>query len=362
MEGMMGTRVVESSVTSLSWIPSEAIRGVGKLPFSIGVSHYDEPLPDRVDDLEALRAADRFRFANRLSAAVTFGDDGEVLAFRYTGGALTGSTTVRLGSLGATFAGVAMPDLQAEPVVGDGWVRFTQTGGGRTALPLPRQTRRPPYFRLQSPVTWSTLSLTLFADGRAEYDLVGASAFPRHWVYDVSGCLALKSGITDWAGWMSQPSWRHTPWGDEDSPALVVAAESALERELSHRIMRAGRRPQIDNLNEGTELVRQGTPGDALFLLLDGVLSVEVDNTRIAEVGPGAIVGERSLLEGGLRTATLTALTPVRVARASRDAVDLAALAQLARGHRREEGGGTPPENGQQAAAIPVARRESVTA
>jgi hypothetical protein len=362
----MGTRVVESSVTSLSWIPSEAIRGVGKLPFSLGLSHYDEPLPDRFDDIEALRRADRFRFANRLSAAATFGDDGEVLAFRYTGGALTGSTTVRLGSLGTTFAGVAMPDIQAEPVVGDSWVRFTQTGGGRTALPLPRQTARPPYFRLQSPVTWSTLSLTLFADGRAEYDMVGASAFPRHWVYDASGRLALKSGITDWSGWISQPSWRHTPWGDEDSPALVVAAESALERELSHRIMRAGRRPQIDNLPERTELVRQGTPGDTLFLLLDGVLGVDVDGAPIAEVGPGAIVGERSLLEGGLRTATLTALTPVRVARADREAVDLVALAQLARGHRREEGDGGTGEPGRPARATPpshsAAGREPVTA
>jgi len=361
----METRVVESSVMTLSWIPSEAISGFGKLPFSLGVSHYDEPLPAQVDDLDALRREDRFRFANRLSAAATFGPDGEVLAFRYTGGAVTGSTTVRVGGLGATFAGVAMPDIQAEPVVGDGWVRFAQTGGGRTALPLPRQTSRPPYFRLQSPVTWSTLSLTLFADGRAEYALVGASAFPRHWVYDAEGHLVLKSGITDWSAWTSQPSRRHTPWGDEDSPALVVAAESALERELSHLIMRAGKRPQIDNLAAGSELVRQGTAGDTLYLLLDGVLGVDVDGTRIAEVGPGAIVGERSVLEGGLRTATLTALTAVRVAAASKETVNLSALAQLARGHRREEGEPAADRATVPAApstAVPAARRESVTA
>jgi hypothetical protein len=346
---------------SLSWIPSDAVLGFGKLPFSLGVSHYDEPLPDQVDDVEELRAADRFRFANRLSAAATFGDGGEALAFRYTGGAVTGSTTVRLAGLGATFAGIPMPDLRGTPVVGDGWVRFTQTGGGRTALPLPRQIPRPPYFRLQSPVTWSTLSLTLFADGHAEYELAGASPFPRHWVYDAAGRLVLKSGITDWSRWMAQPSRRHTPWGDEDSPALVVAAETALERELSHRIMRAGQRPKIENLPAGTELVRQGTPGDALFLLLDGVLGVEVDGTRVAEVGPGAVVGERSLLEGGLRTATLTAVTPVRVAHADKDAVDLAALARLARGHRREEQDGAPARPAAPAGCVPTAQ-EPVTA
>lgn len=34
---------IEGSVTSISWIPSEAIKGVTKLPFSMGVAHYDDP-------------------------------------------------------------------------------------------------------------------------------------------------------------------------------------------------------------------------------------------------------------------------------------------------------------------------------
>ena len=58
---------VESSVTSISWIPSEAVRGALRVPFDIGVMHYDDPPPDQVDDLEALRAAGAFRFANVLS-------------------------------------------------------------------------------------------------------------------------------------------------------------------------------------------------------------------------------------------------------------------------------------------------------
>jgi hypothetical protein len=56
----------ESSVTSVSWIPSEAVdRPAIRAPFDWGVLHYDEPPPSRIDDLEALRRADRFRFANR---------------------------------------------------------------------------------------------------------------------------------------------------------------------------------------------------------------------------------------------------------------------------------------------------------
>jgi hypothetical protein len=46
-------------------------------------------------------------------------------------------------------------------------------------------------------VTWSTLALTIHADGTVEQELVGASSFPRHWVYDHTGRLVGKSGFID---------------------------------------------------------------------------------------------------------------------------------------------------------------------
>ena len=49
---------IESSVTSVSWIPSEAIKGMVKMPFEVGgVAHYDKPLPDVIDldNLETMR-------------------------------------------------------------------------------------------------------------------------------------------------------------------------------------------------------------------------------------------------------------------------------------------------------------------
>ena len=56
----------ESSVTAVSWIPSEAIEGLSRIPFELGVTHYDQPPPDRLEDLEELRKTDRFREANEL--------------------------------------------------------------------------------------------------------------------------------------------------------------------------------------------------------------------------------------------------------------------------------------------------------
>ncbi|WP_348246398.1 hypothetical protein, partial [Salmonella enterica] len=76
-----------------------------------------------IDDLEALRDADRFRFANRLSAWIEV-EDGHVVDAGYDGGGLIGSTTANLGVTSLTFPAVAFPDLQRDPEVGDGWVRF----------------------------------------------------------------------------------------------------------------------------------------------------------------------------------------------------------------------------------------------
>jgi len=91
------------------------------------------------------------------------------------------------------------------------------------------------------------------------------------------------------------------------------------------------------SVKEGRELTRQGEPGDELYLVLDGVLDVEVDEAVVAEIGPGAIVGERAILEGGARTSTVRASTAAKVAAVSAQAVAPDSLADIASGHHREE-------------------------
>jgi Cyclic nucleotide-binding domain len=354
----------ESCVTSLSWIPSEAVTGTTRAFFDAGFTHYDEPPPAVLGDIEELRAAHRFRFANLLRAWIDVDGSGRITAGGYGGGGLMGATTVRLGSLNHTFQAVALPDLQREPERGraqsgggasrargrgkqsaaagkaersEEWMRFVQTAGGRTALPMPRPVRHPPFVQWQAPLVWTTLSLTLHADGHAEYEVAGASRFPRHWIYDAAGELAHKSGLTDYANWAGVSFGRRTPWGDEDSPALVTAVESALERTLSVQLMHGGAKPRISQLDAGTQLVRQGEPGREIYLVLDGVIRVERDGTRLAEYGPGAILGERAGLEGGVRTSTLVAATTCRVASVDVGQFDSAMLTELAAGHQRED-------------------------
>src|SRR4029077_3921108 len=283
-----------------------------------GFTHYDDPPPAEFADIEELRAADRFRFANALRAWIEVDDSGRITGGGYGGSGLMGVTKLKLVGLRHTLQAVPLPCIPREPeeggAQGESWMRFVQTTGGRTAVPMPRPVRRRPFIQWQAPLVWTTLSLTLHADGRAEYSVTRASRFPRHWIYDAAARLPHKWALTASANWPGVSFGRHTPWGDEDSPALVTAVETALEQALSVQLMHGAARPKITQLQPGEELVRQGDFGQDVYLVLDGVIRVERDGTRLAEYGPGAMLGERAVLEGGTRTSTLVAVTSCRVA------------------------------------------------
>jgi Cyclic nucleotide-binding domain len=331
---MASTRF-ESSVTAISWIPSEAIAGLSKVPFEMGVTHYDQPPPDQIEDLEELRTTDRFREANELRAFIEV-EDGRIVGYGHLGQGHIGATTVRVGPAAIRFPAVHLPDIQPEPEVTPTSVRFVQTVGGRMGLPTPRPVPHKPFVQFWPSIAWTTLALTLNADGSSSHELVGASPFPRHWVYDDSGRLVEKSGVIDFNTWFNNSFGDRTPWGESDSPAVVATVESALERQLSTSIMHDGAKPKIRTLASGETLVEQGAPGTDVYLILDGMFVVEVDGNQVAEIGPGAVVGERAALEGGVRTATLRATTQARVAEVAPDQLSAVDLGSLAATHHRE--------------------------
>src|SRR3954453_11941045 len=332
---------IASSVTSISWIPSEAVEGLPKLPFTFGVAHYDDPPPDRIDHIETMHRADLFREANELKAWIEV-DGGNIVDHGHGGHGRIGLTRLKLGPKEIAVPAVAMPTLQNSEV-GDGWVRFTQTAGGRTGMPAPRSVRGKPYFQINSVIAWTTLALTIRADGTSEYELAGASTFPRHWIYDKNGVLVQKSGAIDFEKWYREAHEQNTPWGNEDSAAVVTAVESALERDLSLEIMRVEGKRRPERLSPGDLLVEQGETGDGsniVYLVLDGVIEVIIDGEVVGELGPGAIVGERAQLEEGARTATLRAKTAAKVIGIAGEELNRQALEQVAAGRSRDEGAG----------------------
>jgi hypothetical protein len=328
---------IESSVTAISWIPSEAIEGMPKIPFELGIGHYDEPPPTHLGsgELERLRDSDRFREANELKAWIEV-ENGKIVAFGNEGRGLVGSTTFRLGPKSLVFEGVPFETLQPEPEVSDDAVRFVQTVGGRAGFPAPRRVKGAPFFRVNSATAWTTLALTIRADATWDHELVGASQFPRHWIYDNGGDLVQKAGTVDFKSWYRESHGEHTPWGDEDSEPFVTQAETALERKLSRDLMGSDEKLPRRKLKEDERLVEQGDPADELYLLLDGVLAAVVNGEEIAQVGPGAVLGEGAIVGEGTRNATLRACTPARVVVIKPEQIDPQAMEALAAGRRRD--------------------------
>lgn len=64
---------------------------------------------------------------------------------------------------------------------------------------------------------------------------------------------------------------------------------------------------------EGFVLTTEGTAGRECFVIADGTAVVTIGGRKVGEVGPGECVGEMALLDGGPRSATVTAQSPMNV-------------------------------------------------
>jgi CRP-like cAMP-binding protein len=70
---------------------------------------------------------------------------------------------------------------------------------------------------------------------------------------------------------------------------------------------------------EGASVVRQGDAGDTFFVILEGEAKVAGPSGRVVNrLRPGEFFGEISLLDGGLRTASVVAETPLTTLALSR--------------------------------------------
>ena len=105
-----------SSVLTVSWIPSEAISGMTKLPFEMGVTQYDEPPPDTMHDFgmacspptgsaSPTSCARGSRSRTTASSTAATPDSGHINV-----------STIRVGRREPPrFAAVPLPDIQHDP-------------------------------------------------------------------------------------------------------------------------------------------------------------------------------------------------------------------------------------------------------
>jgi CRP-like cAMP-binding protein len=70
----------------------------------------------------------------------------------------------------------------------------------------------------------------------------------------------------------------------------------------------------IFGVGPGDFLFREGESGDKMYVLLEGTAEVMVGDLVVEAAGPGALLGEMALIDNSLRTASVVAKTPCRLA------------------------------------------------
>jgi CRP/FNR family transcriptional regulator, cyclic AMP receptor protein len=68
----------------------------------------------------------------------------------------------------------------------------------------------------------------------------------------------------------------------------------------------------------GQTIVEEGMPGETLYVVLEGLAKVARNKRKVGQVLPGEFFGELSAIDGGARSASVVAETPMRLLRVFR--------------------------------------------
>jgi CRP-like cAMP-binding protein len=117
----------------------------------------------------------------------------------------------------------------------------------------------------------------------------------------------------------------YSPRGEPQGPSFFggrISQDDKVERleevglleGCSRRQLRAiARISDVVEVPADTVLARAGAAGEEFFLILDGTARVEVSPRKHSRLRPGEYFGEMSLLDGGPRSASVMAETPLRL-------------------------------------------------
>ena len=91
----------------------------------------------------------------------------------------------------------------------------------------------------------------------------------------------------------------------------VLAAVPLFDGLTRRHIKRLANLSEVADFMADHAIVREGDPGDAFYVILAGQAKVTTNGKLVNRVLPGDHIGEISLLDGDVRTATVTSETPM---------------------------------------------------
>ena len=120
----------------------------------------------------------------------------------------------------------------------------------------------------------------------------------------ISGALPLVLVLAAWpvlrsaddAAVVPQPAFRLLSGVPMFRPLQLTTLETLAGRMTAHRA------------KAGSDVIRQGEPGDTFYIVVSGRLAALIDGTVVGELGPADSFGEIALLRATERTATVRAI------------------------------------------------------
>src|SRR5262245_64905698 len=70
---------------------------------------------------------------------------------------------------------------------------------------------------------------------------------------------------------------------------------------------------ELTSFRAGQEIFREGEPGDLMYVVREGEVTLRVKGQVVETLGPGGVLGEMALIEHAPRTATAAARTDCKL-------------------------------------------------
>ncbi len=149
----------------------------------------------------------------------------------------------------------------------------------------------------------------------------------RHTIY-VNTCEHLKgAGLTlafpKYDIFTARMPWRQQDWDYNKDRARLLAYIDLFKYLEPYELEFIANRAELLELKPNRNVIVQGEKGDSMYVVSEGLLDVYVEfpdtekPVNVARLSPGAFFGEKSLLTGEPRSATIVSATPVVMCRIS---------------------------------------------